>query len=163
MSLSTATTTTSTTEQPQLRTHALSVVESIESMPSRCESPLLPMGQSTRYQTDPNRLSDQLGKVRSRFSQHSILNKNYAIHDDEELASPPPDKRKHKVLTRAKSYKIAAAEAGRVREFSSKLKSACRKLNPKRRARNAHGEPSETPSEPRKSDTFPMPMSNLSL
>ncbi|KAJ1800901.1 hypothetical protein LPJ75_006480, partial [Coemansia sp. RSA 2598] len=42
-----------------------------QSYPSRCESPLLPMGQTASYQIDPDRLSQQLGKHGHRQSQHS--------------------------------------------------------------------------------------------
>ncbi|KAJ2362775.1 hypothetical protein IW150_006917, partial [Coemansia sp. RSA 2607] len=150
-----------------------SVAASEDSHPSRCESPLLPMGQ-----IDPDRLSQQLDTPRHRQSQHSISYKNYALRDDEALEESPDepntssrakrtfrkyptalgswsrrptdpvaDRRTHRqhtrrpaALLRPKSYRIHAGEpqTSPVREFSSKIKSACKKLNPKRLARSAH-------------------------
>ncbi|KAJ2595234.1 hypothetical protein GGF39_003911 [Coemansia sp. RSA 1721] len=146
-----------------------------QSYPSRCESPLLPMGQTASYQIDPDRLSQQLGKHGHRQSQHSVMYKNYALRDDDDEndldtaagnRSPAHDPksgfrrrptggsrrtntglstesrsryymRRPKTLLRPKSYRIggSSADAGQtspVKEFSSKIKSACRKLNPKR-------------------------------
>ncbi|KAJ2749129.1 hypothetical protein IWQ56_007298, partial [Coemansia nantahalensis] len=67
--------------------HRMSVVEATSAAaPSRCESPLLPMGQ---HQTDPDRLQQQAGRASHRQSQQSVLlRKTYAIPDDRD-AEPP--------------------------------------------------------------------------
>ncbi|KAJ2343415.1 hypothetical protein GGH91_003205 [Coemansia sp. RSA 2671] len=145
---------------------ATSVVES--SYPSRCASPLLPMGQHQRtpssHQTiDPDRLSQQLGRVGNRQSQQSVVHKNYAIPEDDSAELPPEPKRSqttrfinyHRtssgrrgtMLPRQKSYRINTADPHQlsVRELSSKLKSACRKLNPKRLTRHTHHQDSDEP------------------
>ncbi|KAJ1724506.1 hypothetical protein LPJ53_001210 [Coemansia erecta] len=51
-----------------------------------------------------------------------------------------PQMRRPRSLLRPKSYRIGVGEpqTSPVREFSSKIKSACKKLNPKRLARSAH-------------------------
>ncbi|KAJ2490843.1 hypothetical protein IWW37_002843 [Coemansia sp. RSA 2050] len=142
---------------------ATSIVES--SYPSRCASPLLPMGQHHRtpssHQTiDPDRLSQQLGRMTNRQSQQSVVHKNYAIPEDDSAELPPEPKRsqttrfinyhrtsssRRTMLPRQKSYRISTADPHQssVRELSSKLKSACRKLNPKRLTRHSHHQDSE--------------------
>ncbi|KAI8324107.1 hypothetical protein GQ54DRAFT_302901 [Martensiomyces pterosporus] len=164
---------------PELST-ALSVIESVDSHPSRCESPLLPMGQGAWYQVDPDRLSNQLGRVPNRYSQQSIANKNYSIRDDDdeevdELVSAGAMHSKKKVLVghkgakygmrkpkmpRPKSYRgdtspsaastVGGVQQSPVRDLSSKLKSACRKLNPKRLAKagNHHHQPAAAVAAP---------------
>ncbi|KAI9505057.1 hypothetical protein GGI25_000432 [Coemansia spiralis] len=136
--------------------------DSVDSYPSRCESPLLPMGQGPSYQIDPDRLSQHLGQAGSRYSQQSIVRKDYAIpYDaggDERLGLGPSSWHKgspansngsrtrphmghpRMTTTRAKSYRIhvPSSQMLPVRDLSSKLKSACRKLNPKRLAKAAH-------------------------
>ncbi|KAJ1961934.1 hypothetical protein GGI12_002963 [Dipsacomyces acuminosporus] len=145
---------------PELST-TLSIIESVDSHPSRCESPLLPMGQGTWHQVDPDRLSSQLGKVSNRYSQQSISIKSYSIRDDDNTneidGTTYVAKKKglsgHKAIKyaikrpkvpRAKSYHMdvvsssdistnaAAVSQGSVRDLSSKFKSACRRFNPKR-------------------------------
>ncbi|KAJ1644915.1 hypothetical protein LPJ64_003463, partial [Coemansia asiatica] len=160
-----------------------------QSYPSRCESPLLPMGQTASYQIDPDRLSQQLGKHGHRQSQHSVIYKNYALRDDDDdnggdvdaagnqsaLHDPKAGFRRRptggsrrantglstesrgryymrrpKTLLRPKSYRIggSSADGGQtspVKEISSKIKSACRKLNPKRLTKSSAAAQREGP------------------
>ncbi|KAJ2551613.1 hypothetical protein EV175_003626, partial [Coemansia sp. RSA 1933] len=58
--------------------------DNADAYPSRCESPLLPMGQTLSHQTGADRLSQQRGQVGSRQSQLSVARKDYAIHDEDE-------------------------------------------------------------------------------
>ncbi|KAJ2260662.1 hypothetical protein GGI01_002842 [Coemansia sp. RSA 376] len=137
-----------------------------ESYPSRCASPLLPMGQyrtpSSHQTIDPDRLSQQLGKVTNRQSQQSVVHKNYAIPEDEDTELPPDSGKRsqttrfisyhrtpsagsklpsRRTMPRQKSYRISTSadpHQSSVRELSSKLKSACRKLNPKRLTKHGH-------------------------
>ncbi|KAJ2841074.1 hypothetical protein GGI22_008062, partial [Coemansia erecta] len=133
--------------------------DAAEDYPSRCESPLLPMGQSLSHQTGADRLSQQLGQAGNRQSQLSMARKDYAIHDDEgdngeehrgpDIADAKRSRarthmnRPRMTMPRAKSYRIHAPGAASpshtspVRDLSSKLKSACRKLNPKRLGKSA--------------------------
>ncbi|KAJ2698935.1 hypothetical protein H4R19_005562 [Coemansia spiralis] len=109
--------------------------------PGRCESPLLPMGQHPTHQTDPDRLSQQTERTSHRQSQQSVLlDKTYAIPDDRDSEPPPAAApgasrtrchihRPHR-LPRATSHRIALP----TRDLSSRLKSACRKLDPRRLA-----------------------------
>ncbi|KAJ1738618.1 hypothetical protein LPJ68_005402 [Coemansia sp. RSA 1086] len=125
------------------------------SEPSRCESPLLPMGEHSTHQVDPDRLSQQLGRTGNRQSQQSMLHKSYAIpedmnEDDNDDAGPSKkdagaaDRPRHYIrrprkLPRPKSYRIHTGGAHEsARELSSKFKSACRKLNPRRLAKPSH-------------------------
>ncbi|KAJ1668282.1 hypothetical protein IW140_000414 [Coemansia sp. RSA 1813] len=134
--------------EPAAETH-----DTTDSYPSRCESPLLPMGQSLSHQIGVDRLSQQRGQVSNRQSQVSMLRKDYAIHDEEETQEPSTAgtksnsrrvrqhmNRPRMTMPRAKSYRIhtSGGHASPVRDLSSKLKSACRKLNPKRLAKSAH-------------------------
>ncbi|KAJ1886262.1 hypothetical protein LPJ66_009715 [Kickxella alabastrina] len=166
-----------------------SIADTTESYPSRCESPLLPMGQGAACRIDPDRLSQQLGKHGNRQSQYSMVYKNYDIHDDEdddtqnrieEVSGKHPrsatmagsslrgskhgllpsgtlsryQMRRPRTLIGSKTYRndgscngggsslsaagAAVGQTSPVRELSSKLKSACRKLNPKRLTRHGH-------------------------
>ncbi|KAJ1796466.1 hypothetical protein LPJ59_003734 [Coemansia sp. RSA 2399] len=130
--------------------------DAAEAYPSRCESPLLPMGQSLSHQTGADRLSQQLGQAGNRQSQLSMARKDYAIHDDEgdngdehkgldtadakRNRARPHMNRPRMTMPRAKSYRIhtpGTSHTSPVRDLSSKFKSACRKLNPKRLGKSA--------------------------
>ncbi|KAJ2833810.1 hypothetical protein GGI24_000680, partial [Coemansia furcata] len=107
------------------RLHAATGDPPAESYPSRCASPLLPMGQhrtpSSLQTVDPDRLSQQLGKATNRQSQQSIVNKNYAIPEDDD-AEPPEGMRfnshrtasskphRRTMMSRQKSYRIATTD-----------------------------------------------------
>ncbi|KAJ2522168.1 hypothetical protein H4217_000940 [Coemansia sp. RSA 1939] len=134
---------------------------STEPHPSRCESPLLPMGQTSSHQRggDIGWHSRQLSQVSNRQSQMSMMRKDYAIHDAEDDDSEegqrmagakgtkggrgPRQHMNHRprmTMPRAKSYRIhtsSGTHASPVRDLSSKLKSAYRKLNPKRMHKSA--------------------------
>ncbi|KAJ2774109.1 hypothetical protein IWQ57_000977 [Coemansia nantahalensis] len=134
----------------------MSVVEATSAAaPSRCESPLLPMGQ---HQTDPDRLQQQAGRASHRQSQQSVLlRKTYAIPDDRD-AEPPAvaaaaatvDGRR----TRARHYILRPHRLPRpavhrlalpARDLSSRLKSACRRLDPRRLGAPAANPPLQPP------------------
>ncbi|KAJ2454172.1 hypothetical protein GGF42_003669 [Coemansia sp. RSA 2424] len=131
---------------------------------------------NSHHQTvDPDRLSQQLGKVTNRQSQQSVVNKNYAIPEENDFIEPPPTLGKrnnqatrfinyHRAPTASsssrrantgvlshptKSYRISTTAAehhqSSVRDLSSKLKSACRKLNPKRLTKHGHQDSEEPP------------------
>ncbi|KAJ2723448.1 hypothetical protein GGI07_002651 [Coemansia sp. Benny D115] len=142
-----------------------SIAETEDSYPSRCESPLLPMGHHTAsYKTDPDRLSQQLGRHGHRQSQHSVMYKNYDLRDDniDQPVGPVPQGRSNTGATktpgryqmrrprtlRAKTYRMAGSSdngpVSPVRELSSKFKSACRKLNPKRLTTKSTGQRNTT-------------------
>ncbi|KAJ2662420.1 hypothetical protein IWW48_001829 [Coemansia sp. RSA 1200] len=138
---------------------------STEPHPSRCESPLLPMGQTSSHQRggDIGWHSRQLSQVSNRHSQMSMMRKDYAIHDAEgddseegqRMAGAKGTKggrgprqhmnhRPRMTMPRAKSYRIhtsSGTHASPVRDLSSKLKSAYRKLNPKRMHKSAQPGP----------------------
>ncbi|KAJ2844875.1 hypothetical protein IWW36_005014 [Coemansia brasiliensis] len=136
------------------------------SVPSRCESPLLPMGEHSTHQVDPDRLSQQLGRTGNRQSQQSMLHKSYAIPEDmdeedndgagvskkdadDAAGRPRHHIRRPRKLPRPKSYRIHTSGAHEsAREFSSKFKSACRKLNPRRLAKPSHHARDDEPSSP---------------
>ncbi|PIA19503.1 hypothetical protein COEREDRAFT_84145 [Coemansia reversa NRRL 1564] len=127
----------------------------------RCESPLLPMGQRPMYRVDPDRLSQQLGHASSRQSQQSILCKNYAIPEDGADTDAAAEKddatataakkgaaggrpryhmRRPPRMLRSKSQHVptTSAQLSPSRDLSSRLKSACRRLNPRRFAKTTH-------------------------
>ncbi|KAJ2800120.1 hypothetical protein H4R20_004180, partial [Coemansia guatemalensis] len=136
-------------------------VESAE--PGRCESPLLPMGQRPVYRVDPDRLSQQLGHGSSRQSQQSMLRKSYAIPEDEADTSAAAEKDDDRAaaaaakkgaaggrpryhmprpprLPRSRSQRVptTGAQPSPPRDLSSRFKSACRRLNPRRLAKSTH-------------------------
>ncbi|KAJ2609390.1 hypothetical protein H4S08_004068 [Coemansia sp. RSA 1365] len=126
--------------------------------PGRCESPLLPMGQRPMYRVDPDRLSQQLGHASSRQSQQSIFCKNYAIPEDRTDTDAAAEKddaaakkgavgarpryhmRRPPRMLRSKSQHVptTSAQLSPPRDLSSRLKSACRRLNPRRLAKSTH-------------------------
>ncbi|KAJ2080195.1 hypothetical protein H4R24_003244 [Coemansia sp. RSA 988] len=131
--------------------------------PGRCESPLLPMGQRPVHQVDPDRLSQQLGQASSRQSQQSMLRKSYAIPEDAADDNPSAEKddkhaaataakkgtvggrpryhmRRPPRLSRSKSQRISTTgpQPSPPRDLSSRFKSACRRLNPRRLAKTTH-------------------------
>ncbi|KAJ1755075.1 hypothetical protein LPJ58_004388 [Coemansia sp. RSA 1591] len=129
---------------------------------SRCESPLLPMGQHPSKQVDPDRLSQQLERTGNRQSQQSMLYKSYAIPEDADDLPEPADapsegpatgsnrtryhiRRPHR-QPRAKSYRTPLSSRHEsARELSSKFKSACRKLDPRRLAKGGHSRADASP------------------
>ncbi|KAJ2462966.1 hypothetical protein GGI02_005337 [Coemansia sp. RSA 2322] len=141
------------------------------------------MGQpapAEHYAVDPDRLSHQLGKKlppssaahhhhRRQRSQHSVMaaaHKNYAIRDDFPISStdttpaePPRLSSYRRTATKFKSYRIPAAHPHQssVRDLSSKLKSACRKLNPKRLAKLHHHHSQELEEEEEEDPEPPLP------
>ncbi|KAJ1734998.1 hypothetical protein LPJ61_000785 [Coemansia biformis] len=123
--------------------------------PNRCESPLLPMGQHPASQMDPDRLSQQLEHANHRQSQLSmLLHKSYAIPEDRDVEPAEGERgqgassgsraryhiRRPRRIPRPVSHRAqsAGAQASPVRELSSRLKSACRRLDPRRLAKAGH-------------------------
>ncbi|KAJ2157442.1 hypothetical protein GGF46_004503 [Coemansia sp. RSA 552] len=86
--------------------------------PARCESPLLPMGDAV----DSGRLSHQLRPIANRQSLRSMADdaKSYAIPDDAPAAASN-----------------SARPRSPPRDLTARLKSACRRLSPRRLARPA--------------------------
>ncbi|KAJ2744124.1 hypothetical protein GGI20_003231 [Coemansia sp. BCRC 34301] len=168
---------------PSAHSH-LQDVSIAESYPSRCASPLLPMGQQPQphyHRRTPSSSHHQSARVSNRQSQQSVIHKNYAIPEEEEVVeegtraphlgkrnqttrfisyyrTPSPSTaasgggRRTATLPRPKSYRITTTAAehhqSSVRDLSSKLKSACRKLNPKRLTKHGAHQDSEEPPLP---------------
>lgn len=120
-----------TQELPQQQKNSRPI--SVSQPSSRCESPLLPMGHHrtlSQNSVNPDRLSQQLETTNTRQSRISTpYTKSYAIHEEVKAEEPLPSRSKtyHRMGT------MMAGNSSRMHSTTSKLKSACRKLNPKRK------------------------------